>query len=282
MTACRLIVHADDFGLTPQVNAGIVQAHRQGLVTSTSLMATGRAFAEAVGLARELPSLDLGVHLSLVEETPVLPAGRVASLIADNGRFVAGAGAFLRRLLRGGIDLRQVRAELEAQIAMVVDQGLPVSHLDGHQHLHVLPGVAAIVVELAGRFGIPAVRLPRERLRGDMFKPPVNAVRLAQMLVLHGFCRGTALRRLRTPDYFLGFYDGGHLSPPRLRALLSHLPEGKICELMCHPGLADRSPDYGHWRYDHAGELAALCDPAIRDWLARRGVTLISYQELLN
>jgi predicted glycoside hydrolase/deacetylase ChbG (UPF0249 family) len=160
----RLIVHGDDFGLAAAVNEGITQAHRHGILTSTSLIACGAAFDHAVSWSRETPSLDVGVHLTLVEEEPLQPPSSIPTLVTDSGRLHRNAWTFTRRYVTGQISLREVRLELDAQIRRVTEAGITPSHLDSHQHLHALPGIMRIVVELARRHQIAAVRLPRERL----------------------------------------------------------------------------------------------------------------------
>ena len=158
----RLIVNADDFGLHAAVNHGIRDAYSGGIVTSTSLMAVGAAFDEAVAIARDCPELGVGVHLTLVGARPV--ASAVASLVDGKGDFCASYPVFLRRYLQGTIRRDEVARELAAQIEKVTQAGIRPTHLDSHQHLHVVPGISAIVLDLARRFAIPAVRIPAEPL----------------------------------------------------------------------------------------------------------------------
>ena len=155
----HLIVHADDFGLTSSINAGIIDAHLNGILTSSSIMANGKAFDEAVDLAFSVPTLDVGVHLTLVEETPLVPPGEVPSLVSKNKKLLPNARSVFLRHLKNQLNLQHIRAELEAQITKVTATGLPISHVDGHQHLHVLPGVFPIVIELAEKYNIGAIRV---------------------------------------------------------------------------------------------------------------------------
>jgi predicted glycoside hydrolase/deacetylase ChbG (UPF0249 family) len=148
-TGTRLIVNADDFGITEAVNRGVVAAFDRGIVTSTSLMATGAAFDHAVELARRRPGLAVGIHLVLTEHRPLIGARAAASLVGPDGFFPAHITQLLAKQLRGRISLTEARVELEAQLKRVRDAGVVVSHIDGHQHVHVLPGIAAIVAELA-------------------------------------------------------------------------------------------------------------------------------------
>ena len=273
----RLIVHADDFGIAPAVDDGIVEAHERGIVTSTSIMATGLAFEHAVALARSRPGLDLGVHLVLTEQRP-LCAGEVPSLVDADGRFLRHATTFARRLIGGRVVLAEARRELDAQIRRVRDAGLAVTHLDGHQHVHALPGIARIVVELAAVHGIRAVRYPAERLRGYMLRRPRRLRRLAEQAALKLAAAASPLRRLRRCDEFVGFYFGGRLDEANLTTVLATLPAGRTVELMCHPGKAGMAA--ADWDYAWAAELAALTSPRVRELLTVRGVQLISYRNL--
>jgi len=277
--AARLIVNADDFGLTPRVNDGVLEAHARGILTSASIMPVGRAFDHAARLAREVPALDIGIHLTLVEERPLLPGAEVPSLVGPEGRFAGHADRFVLRYLAGRIDPDDVRRELAAQCRRVLDAGLSPSHLDSHQHVHLLPAVLDVVAELSREFGIPAIRLVNEPrvLRGLRHAPPV---RVGQALIVNALGR-RARRRLRTPvDGFLGFLCAGRLSEGELLRLLEHFPSRGSWELGCHPGLADAATPYPRWRYQWEHELAALTSPRVRALVARKGIHLVGFRDL--
>ena len=276
--ALRLIVNADDFGMTEAVNQGIVEAHDSGIVTSASLMATGSAFEHAVALAKTRPGLAVGVHLTLTEQRP-LTGSAAASLVGADGRFPPHLVQFAGRHMRGKIALAQVRAELDAQIRKVSDAGVAVSHLDGHQHVHVLPGIAAIVAELAAEHGVGAVRYPTERVRAYMLRNFGNARRLTEQVVLGAVCALSPLRALRRSDSFVGFYYGGRLDEDNLATVLGRLPARGTVELMCHPGGDDSRAAEGYWQYSWAAERAALTSPRIRALLAARGAQLVSHRD---
>ena len=278
----RLIVNADDFGICPRVNEGIVLAHRTGILTAASLMAGGEAFGHAVSLCRNIPSLDIGIHLTLVGGRPLLPD--VPSLVDGADRFPIGIGPFLARFLKGGVLLPDVRREWSAQIERILANGLKPSHLDSHQHLHTLPRISDIALELAERYHIPVIRQPFE------------AVRLERPLTAHGVSRiaGSCLLRVfricaracggRTHGgktiHFMGFFDGGRLDVNRLAALLKRLKPGGTYELMCHPGKAPRSPEIRAWWYRHEEELKALTAPSIRTLIAAQGIELCNFKEI--
>jgi chitin disaccharide deacetylase len=279
-TGARLIVNGDDFGLCEAVNIGIVESHRDGILTSTSIMANGDAFEQAAAIARECPTLDIGVHLTLTEQRPVLPAASVPTLVGADGRFPPHAIPFAARYLRGRIALAEIRDELDAQIRRVIDAGLRVSHLDGHQHVHVLPGIARVVTELARAHGIAAVRYPAERLRGYMLTSLRNMRRVTEQLMVACACAFSPLRDLKRTDAFLGFYFGGRLTEANLLKVLQSLPASQTVELMCHPGREDRDSRFRHWGYSWPAEREALLSPKVRNLLATRGVRLISYRDL--
>ncbi len=274
----RLIVNADDFGLSQGVNRGIIAAHRDGIVTSASVMVNGPAFANAVALAREHPALDIGVHLTLTELAPVAPPAAVRSLLDDDGRFAPHAIAFARRYVLGSVALAEVRAELDAQIRLARAHGLAISHLDSHQHVHALPGIARLVAELAEAHGIGAVRYPLERVRGHMLAG--NARRLAEHAALNLVCLGSPLRRARRTERFVGFHFGGRLDERNLETVLHHLPARGTVELMCHP--AEAEPDGPHRRWGYAGpaECAALTSARMKALIGARGIRLIGYRDL--
>jgi len=279
--AIRLVVNADDFGLAERVNDGILLAHRSGIVTAASLMPVGRAFEHAADGCRRVPTLDVGVHLTLVAETPLL--ANASTLTGGDGRFPRAVGAFMKRYLQGKIRRADIEAELRAQIERLLDHGLTPTHLDSHQHLHALPGVARIVRQLAARYGIPFVRVPVEEFR--IHRPlSLRAVyRRAGALLLRGSWLAARLagaaragRRLR----FLGFAEGGRLNRARLHRLLLSLQPGRTYELMCHPGFTPREPDIRHWSYHHEQELLALTSASTRAVIAARGIRLCSFKDV--
>lgn len=276
---CQLIVNADDFGLTESVNLGVIDAHRRGIVTSTSIMAVGAAFEDAVARARECPRLSVGVHLTLTEEHPVL-AGRVGSLVTGQGGFHHHAMTFLQEYIRGHIDLTEVENELDAQIRRVVDAGLAVSHLDGHQHIHALPAIWRVAVRLARRYGIARIRLPRERLRPYALGCVDGPGRLIHQAALSTLTLLLPRQGVVAPEHFFGFSCGGNLTTPNLLRIVASLPRRGTCELMCHPGRQPETSGYQHWQYHWQAELDALTAPEVAQQLAERGVELISYREL--
>ena len=280
MQGPRLIVHADDFGLSQKVNEGILEAHRHGILTSTSIMETGEAFDHAIQLARATPTLDVGVHLTLTEEHPLLDSDEIPTLLNKHGFFHADAVAFMKRYVARRISLDDVRRELDAQISRVVAREVKISHLDGHQHLHMVPGIRRIVGELAKKHDVPAIRFPSERLRGYMFRDSHNWPRLLELGALNAFCMAADTAGAKRPDHFFGFVFGGRLNRANLAKILECLPATGTCELMCPPGLLDPHSPRAHWGYRWQEELDALTNNGIQHYLKTNGIKLISYATL--
>ena len=279
----RLIVNADDFGLHAAVNRGILTAHTEGIVSSASLMAGGAAFDDAVRIAKQCPQLGVGVHLTLVGARPVLPVAEVSSLLDEAGDFYGSYPLFIKRFLRGKIRLAEVERELAAQIDRVRMAGIQPSHLDSHQHLHVLPGIGGLVLDLARRFSIRAIRIPAEPV-AFIGATPATVGRLAGRggltMLANLFRQHAAAAGIRTSDHFFGMLAGGQLTEPAILAILRRLPPGDS-ELMTHPGFADESlADAFRWDYQWDAERQALTAPAVRALLAERQIRLISFREL--
>ncbi len=276
----QLIIHADDFGLTEKVNAGILKAHLEGILTSTSIMATGSAFSEAIKMCQKVPSLDTGVHLTLVGEKSILSQDVIRSLVNKEGMFHAHATQFVQNYYCGRISLDEVYRELEAQICKVLNTGIAISHLDSHQHLHMLPRILSITVELAKKYRIAAIRFPSEKFSCTMLRELSQLPRIAQLLVLNTFCYlGRNMEALRT-DRFFGFLYGGNLTKDNLSKIIETFPQKGTWELMCHPGMEDSESSYGIWGYHWQEELDALLDSDITNILNRKGISLISYRDL--
>lgn len=275
----KLIVTADDLGLTPGVNRGIVRAFQDGIVTSASLLVTGSAFEEAVTLARQNPELDVGLHLTLVEERAVLRREALPTLVDETGRFPRTSGEFFRRAVLGRISWDEVEREIEAQLALFQKTGLRLSHLNSHQHLHMFPPVFQIVRRLTRGMDNVWIRNPAGPWRKS---PGVRMGRWVQRLGLNLTCLSAqALHRSRIPqmpDGMYGFEVGGRLTRPALEQILRKIPDG-LYELICHPGEddAETRTRYSHWGYRWAEELEALTVPETRVVLKEQGIALTSF-----
>lgn len=281
----RLIVNADDFGLHPLVNAGIIEGHRRGCISSTSLMPGGAAFAEAVSLAKETPTLGIGVHLTLVGgEQTVCPFGEVASLVNQQGRLLENYGLFLQRFFTGKIRLSEVERELAAQIEKAVNTGIPITHVDSHQHLHVLPKIRDIVIDLAKQYKISAVRIPAEPyfFFGGFPWSMGRFIGRGGLTYLAQQARGKfCAAGFRHPDHFYGMLAGGNMFPNYFLQIIRQLPAGSS-EIMIHPGMENQPLDRQYpWRYHWQDELAAVLQPAVQEEL-QQGIQLITFKELIH
>jgi hopanoid biosynthesis associated protein HpnK len=282
------VVSGDDFGAAPEVNTAILRAHESGILTSTSLMVTGVAAADAAARARACPTLAVGIHLVLVQGRAAASPARIPHLVGRDGAFgdqpvVAGlryAWASLH-----GAGRAELRGEVEAQLAAFAATGLVLSHVDGHVNIHLHPKVLPILLELAPRFGIRAMRLTREDLGPALRHDRRHLGRkLGEGLVFRALAAWAA-PRLRaagivTVDRVYGMHQTGHVDERYLLHLIAGLPPG-VSELYCHP--ADGQPaalaPFQHG-YDHAGEVAALTSERVRAALRARGVALVSYRDL--
>jgi len=289
----NLIVNADDLGWTAGVNRGIAEAHRNGIVTSASLLANGQAFAEGVALARDAGGLGLGVHLNLNDGPPVAPHESVPSLVNDAGEFEGGPDGLLLKIATRGLSLREVEVEWSAQISKVRDAGIEPTHLDGHKHVHMLPGLFEIALRLAKRHGIGAIRVSHEAssLRSALSTGERRAaVVLKQGVQARGLkllardAREQAERAgISSADHFCGIAQTGELTKEGVARLLRNLPEGTT-ELMCHPGYADDALRKTATRLQASRqkEVEILTDTEIRNLVASQGIRLIDYAFLAS
>lgn len=284
MTA-RVIINADDFGLSPGVNRGILSAFREGVLTSTTALVNMPHFGEAATLARQVPRLGVGIHLSLLWGRPVSDAAAVPTLVDQEGSFPRSLLTLARRYFFGLLSPDDVRTEFRSQVRGFIDTGLSPTHLDTHKHVHCLPGVLHALLDVAREFGIDKVRLPREQAldrRSAPRLPTWKAVLKRNLIRYLSRDAAEALRAssFKTTDHFSGIDYQEQLDADALLHILRHLRPG-VTEVMCHPGYADepsREPTRGAPLRDV--ELAALCDPRLREYLASGTVLPINYGDL--
>lgn len=284
----RLIINADDLGFTSGVNKAIVEAHTHGVVTSSTLMARGPAFAEAVELSRTVPRLSIGCHVVLIDGEPVLEAERLPSLTAA-GRFRDGLKSFAVRAITTRIDPAEIEAEASSQIRKIQSAGIAVSHFDTHKHTHLFPQVLRPLLCAAAGCGVKAVRNPfgpRFPLRSSQLLARPNLwTRYAEVKVLRRFAgkfrEAVDREGFVTPNGTLGIEVTGALDQTLFRAIAESMPEG-TWEFVCHPGYndADLQRAKTRLRDSRETELRVLTLPAAREILAREGVELISYRDL--
>ena len=259
----RLVVNADDFGFTRDVNQGIVEAHREGILTAATLMATGAAFDDAVRLARENPALDIGVHLVLVGEPP----------------FPRTLVQLMRAVALGRISIHE---ELLSQVRRVLDAGLRPTHLDTHKHTHLLPPVLDAVARISAECRIPWVRRPFDFWSPSEGVPwTTRGASMALGALRSSFSRVLAQYACRFTDHFTGFRITGRYTAAQLARLIRALPEGST-EFMCHPGICGNELRAARTRLKESREreLRSLTSPEVRASITESGVQLVSYREL--
>ena len=280
----KLIVNADDFGLHTLINLGIIKGHQEGFITSTSIMPSADAFDEAVALAQDNPQLGIGIHLTLVGGVKsVLPQSKIASLLDGEGRFLPDYVAFAKRFYTGGVKISELEAELRAQIEKALASKLNITHIDSHQHTHVLPGINGLVRKLCNEYNIKRERIPKE---GYTFSGGF-AAGLGRKIGRCGlsFCAdlaraGAARDGIRYPDYFFGMLAGGHLNAELVGNIIRALPDG-VSEIMTHPGLetAPLAKLYA-WHYTWETELASYLDEGNKALIKENNVQLANFGDL--
>lgn len=288
----KLIVTADDFGLTRRVNEAIEEAHRDGIVTTASLLVNGRAFDSAVEMLKNNPRLDAGLHLNLTEGRSVSAHEDIPSLAGETGFSYHHPVNLMVALFRHDVRLADVEKEIRAQLQRALGAGIRISHVDGHKHVHVIPQVFGLVCRIASDYGIRAVRSTVEKA------PKLYSLLTrnfgSSLEILKQYCFGKVLSGtfilarlgnarygLRTPLGLYGISQTGFLDLQTFAHIVSRMPDG-VSEVMCHPGYVDedlmRTPTRLHFQRER--ELKMLTAREIRDLLENAGVVLATYKDL--
>lgn len=263
----RLIVTGDDFGRCLPINEAVEDAYRNGILTAASLMMGGDAVIDAITRARALPGLAVGLHATLVDGKPVLPAGKIPDLLMPDGRFSTDIVRMgIRIYFEKSVQL-QIRAELRAQFERFAESGLALDHVDSHLHYHLHPTVFAILLELAVEFGAKAMRIPYEpplaswwAQRDKPFKR--MATGLFHWRKTRGMRRAAQRAGVITNDRIFGFADSGSMDRDRVEKFLDSLPDG-VTELYCHPATRQWSDHPMPEDYRPIDEYRALIDQQI-------------------
>jgi hopanoid biosynthesis associated protein HpnK len=283
----RLIVNADDFGVTAGVNRAIVEGNRQGIVTSATMMANAQASEAAIDLARAQPGLKTGCHVVLIDGVPL--AANLPSLTNGSARFRSSLKEFAMAAVRKKVAAEEIEREVEAQVRKLQSSGITLTHVDSHKHTHMFPHVLRPLLRAARACGIRAVRNPFEPMRswpGSMvLGTPGLWLRSAGVMAFGMFA--TEFRRaikeqgMVSTDGTVGIAATGLLDQDKLSRILEALPEG-TWELVCHPGYSDADLQSAGTRLTQSREieLAALTSAATKEALARRKIELISYADL--
>ena len=285
----RLIINADDFGLTAGVNQAVQDCHRAGLVTSTTLMANSNAFSDAVSIAKSLPSLRVGCHVVLIDGMPLLPARDVYSLLSHGINFRNSFSAFATAAMRGRLVPEQITAEAAEQMRKIQGEGLELTHFDAHKHAHMFPQVLRPLLQAAGECGVRALRNPFVPVKAvayaHLVRRPKLWMRYSEVKTLR--CFAAAFRSevdaagLRTTDGTFGIISTGALDQQLFNAIIGSIPEG-TWEFVCHPGYND--PELARintrLRQSREAERLVLTSPESRERIKAAGIELITYAEL--
>ncbi len=281
----QLIVTGDDFGLAVPVNEAIEEAHRRGILTTASLMVGAGATADAVARAKRLPSLKVGLHLVLVEGRPVLTPSAVPDLVDSRGEFSSHlVGTGVKFFFCPGVR-RQLEAEIRAQFQAFRNTGLPLDHVNGHNHMHLHPTVLGLILTVGKEFGLPAVRLP--------YEPPMASWRasrkallpkLAAWLFLSPWVAFLRYRlrhaHVRSNEFVFGMHDSGGMHADLVLRILHQLPQG-VTEIYFHPATR-RCPELDRTmpHYHHECEFEALTSVSVREALLASGIQRIAFGDL--
>lgn len=268
------IITADDFGVSREVNEAVEQAHRQGILTVTSLMATGVAAADAVTRARAIPALGVGLHVALAETPPALSPSQIPDLVDEHGAFRIETLPVALALVTRSAVRRQLEAEIEAQFSLFAATGLPLDHVNSHKHMHLHPVIGTILLKVGLRHGMKALRAPiedrallAETVGGfDIAKPFARRVQ-----------RAARAAGVMVPDRTFGLAWSGAMHPERVRSILATLPDG-VSEIYLHPATGPYPLSATGYHYE--AELAALTDSAARAIVVQRGITLARFADL--
>jgi hopanoid biosynthesis associated protein HpnK len=271
-----LIVNGDDFGASPEHNAGILRCHREGILTSASLMVAEPGCEEAARMARDYPGMDVGLHLVFCHGRSVLPAERLVGMVGSDAAFrhnpvKAGLRYFFDRKLRQKI-VDECRAQIERHLELI---GY-LNHIDGHLNIHVHPTIIEVLTEVAAQYRVPYLRLPRERVLTTIrLAHDHGARKLTEAAIFRALslrARRLMLKRgIKSADWLFGLHQSGHFNRAYLHGVLARLPDNRVTELYFHPALGSGSARH---------EVDLLTDPQTRDLLARHRIRLTNYGEL--
>ena len=269
-----LIVNADDFGLNKKVNDGIIDAFKKGIVTSASLLVNGEGFSDALEKIKENPYLDIGLHLNVFRGRPV---SKPSHLVGKNGNLMENPVLFVFKILfRKGKIANEIYNEFDEQIKKALNSGIKISHLDTEKHLHIFPFVFKIILELAQKHGIKAIRFPFET------RWAIKKVSFRQRVKLYfmGFFYRMNKEMLKnssikSPDSFFGVSLSGKYSLNSIKEFISKISDG-VNELSCHPGYKSNA-DNSYISKHRDTELAVLTNQETKDYLKKNNINLINF-----
>ena len=276
----QIIFNADDFGLAPSINAAVVEATRNGVLTSASLCVMGPAAEEAVEMASRLPALSVGLHVTLVDEQPAASPSDIPTLTNSAGRLPSSGLEFARRWASGRIAAADVRREVSAQWARAIRMGVQITHFDSHDHIHVLPGLLEICMDAAAAHGVSSLRVPLETSPQGAAGPRRKFFGMGLRTLSHRAARVARARSFNFPEGFSGFRGAGAIDTRSLLARIENA-DTALTEIALHPALSDPPrADMRDWGYRWSDEYRALVDPRVAVALDACGGAAVSFRAL--
>ena len=277
----KILVNADDFGRHVLINRAVAEAVERGILRSATLMPGGAAFDDAVEIARAHPALGVGIHLTLVNGNPVSAPEDIPTLVDETGHFYDNHGIFVKRYFAGKVSKEDVCRELFAQVRKMEKTGLALTHIDSHQHMHMLPGVIDIALDAAQTIGLSATRISKSPLFTGFSGNPAQLIGRAGLWTLSTLAKQRAkARHFRTPDHFAGIVAGEAVAERHLRKIIENLQKGTT-EIMMHPGTDNKILiKETAWDHDFEAEFAAMTSEGIAEILEKAGIETVNYREL--
>ena len=277
----NLIVNSDDFGRHKLINRAVEKCLQFGILKSATLMAGGIAFDDAVKVAKKNPALGVGIHFTLANGFPVLPPEKIPTLVTEDGNFFENYVVFLKKYLQGKISHEEIKSELSAQLEKIQRAEINLTHFDSHQHLHHIPGIIEICLELAEGAKISAMRVSETKI----FDGELDSIgKFIGRLGLSSLAKFSAYKahkkNFRTPEHFTGIVAGESVDENFLLKLLENLQEGTT-EVMLHPGVDNEIlQKYCDWEHNFEIELAAVTSEKIFAKLQEKNISTINFSEL--
>lgn len=280
----KIIITADDLGLSEGINRGIITAYRRGLISCVSLMANGMAFDSAVRMIKG-SGLDIGAHLTFLEEKPVSDPAKISNIVGDDGYFFKDMARLIYKIFRCRSALKEIETEAKAQIEKILHAGIKPSFFNSHQHVHMLPNLFRRLAVIAGQYNIKAVRLSNEDIVvRNIFSGTRGSSKKAGALFLKFF--GALNKRwmkksgFKYPVYCAGILKSGHLDECAVLDILKFIPNG-VTEIIFHPGYSDESTfAYSHWHYHWQKELSALTSAAVKKFVFDHKIEITNFNRL--
>ena len=283
MTLKNIIITADDFGLSKGINTGIAKGIENRSINSVSLAPCGNAFEGAAKIAKDT-GVDVGVHLTFLEEKPLLEAGKVPFIVGENGCFFQTLTGFISALYSKRECIKNIELEAKAQIERVLDSGIKPSFLNSHRHVHMLPVLFKQFISLADKYSIKAIRLSNEHIIKINLLNKKSLSRLPGVILLKYLSafnrKNICNKKLKYNDCTMGILNSGSMNLKIAMGIIRS-KNNKITELICHPGDCDSSSSsYKHWEYHWQGELAVLLSPLFKECIKSKNIKITSFREL--